>query len=317
MVWINPGTYTRGSSHLDDWNASPPHQVTLTSGFYMGIYQITQEQWFAVMLGNQNYISVSPSWFDGTQGITYGVGFNKEPAAGEVQRKRPVERVSWYDVIVFCNRLSIMEGLIPAYRIPGFGNSDDPNVWGITPNYLSYLYYNLYDHDPQYLYDLCDLYDLDFYDDGWLLMDILCSIWDAVEIVPGSNGYRLPTEAQWEYACRAGTTTAYNTGDTVSDDTGWYGENSGRRTRQVGLKPPNAWGLFDMHGNVYDWCWDRFGTYSSDPQTDPEGPISGSDRVIRGGDFFFGENAIRSAFRYNYDPLRMSSEGIGFRLLRP
>jgi uncharacterized protein YjdB len=113
-----------------------------------------------------------------------------------------------------------------------------------------------------------------------------------------ANGYRLPTEAEWEYACRAGTTTAYNTGSTISTNTGWYSSNSNGTTHPVGQKTPNAWGLYDMHGNVWEWCWDRYGYYSSVAQTNPRGPVSGSWRVIRGGSLSCDERLLlRSAFR--------------------
>ena len=124
----------------------------------------------------------------------------------------------------------------------------------------------------------------------------------AVTVNWNATGYRLPTEAEWEYACRAGTTTAYNTGNTISDNTGWYDANSKSRTHEVGLKPPNAWGLYDMHGNVWEWCWDWYGSYASGAQTDPTGAASGSYRVIRGGCWYnFGQD-LRSAFRFNNFP---------------
>ncbi|MBP7868311.1 MAG: formylglycine-generating enzyme family protein [Acidobacteria bacterium] len=104
------------------------------------------------------------------------------------------------------------------------------------------------------------------------------------ELDPG-NGYRLPTEAEWEYACRAGTTTRFYWGDTLNGDYCWYNGNSGGKTHPVGLKPPNAWGLHDMTGNVSEWCEDFEGDYPSGPVVDPMGPRSGDRRVFRGGNW--------------------------------
>jgi len=257
MVSIPAGTFIMGSptSEPDRLDNETQHSVTL-SAFSMSKYQVTQEQYKAVMGNNPSY-------------------FSSNPQAGETQGKRPVECVSWYDALVFCNKLSILEGLTPAYRISG---STNPADWGTVPTNNS------------------------------------DATWDAVTIVSGSTGYRLPTEAQWEYACRAGTTTAYNTGATISDDTGWYSSNSGDKTHEVGKKPANAWGLCDMHGNVYEWCWDRYGTYPSTSQTDPMGASSGSYRVIRGGYWNFGQY-LRSAYR-SYGSPGNTNYNIGFRLVR-
>jgi formylglycine-generating enzyme required for sulfatase activity len=131
-----------------------------------------------------------------------------------------------------------------------------------------------------------------------------------------ANGYRLPTEAEWEYACRAGTTTAYNTGNTISTNTGWYGDNSNYTMHPVGQKPANAWGLYDMHGNVDEWCWDWYDSYSSGAQTNPRGPTSGSYRVGRGGCWAAGGQSLRSASRGTFNP-SFKDGAMGFRLVRP
>ena len=116
--------------------------------------------------------------------------------------------------------------------------------------------------------------------------------------------YRLPTEAEWEYACRAGTTTAYNFGDDDSElgDYAWIRENSGRTTHPVGGKKPNAWGLYDMHGNVWEWCQDWYKAYPRGTVTDPTGATSGSLRVTRGGCWCSAAGGVRSAERYGYVP---------------
>jgi len=130
-----------------------------------------------------------------------------------------------------------------------------------------------------------------------------------------ANGYRLPTEAEWEYACRAGTTTPYNTGMIINNNTGWYRNNSGNKPHAVGEKPPNAWGLYDMHGNVYEWCWDWFGVYTEEPQTNPAGAASGASRVLRGGGWYDDEHYLRSAYRNGDDPDDLYYDS-SFRLVR-
>ena len=129
--------------------------------------------------------------------------------------------------------------------------------------------------------------------------------------------YRLPTESEWEYACRSGTTTAYSFGDDASrlGDYGWFGGNSDSSTHPVGEKKPNAWGLYDMHGNVFEWCQDRPGVYPSGSATDPTGATSGSLRVFRGGSWYYLARHCRSATRLRYPPLYEVSY-LGFRVLR-
>ena len=269
MVWVEGGTFEMGSNNSLDSGASPPHTVTLTSGFYMAKYQLTQDQWRMVMEANLNDIDPNPSYF------------YSNPAGGEVQGRRSVEQVSWYDALVFCNKLSMADGLSPAYRIP-FYASTDPDVWGIVPTST----------------------DVN---------------WDAVEIEDGSTGYRLPTEAQWEYAVKGGNGTPGNyiySGSDDPDEVAWYNNNSDSMTHEVGLKKANALGLHDLSGNVFEWCWDREGVYTSEAQTDPTGAVSGTNRMIRGGSWRYDTVYLRSVYRVDYNHVSRVNDN-GFRLVRP
>ncbi|MDY0168804.1 MAG: formylglycine-generating enzyme family protein [Thermoguttaceae bacterium] len=129
--------------------------------------------------------------------------------------------------------------------------------------------------------------------------------------------YALPTEAQWEYACRAGTTTAFCFGDSpaIFGQYGWFTDNSGGKTHPIGGLKPNAWGLYDVHGNVWEWCADRYdrGYYANSPTDDPPGPTSGSDRVHRGGGWNTQSRHCRLAFRRSFAPSYRYSH-LGFRL---
>jgi formylglycine-generating enzyme required for sulfatase activity len=260
MVRINGGTFTMGSpsSEASRFDYDVQHRGTVSS-FYMGKHQVTQEEYETVMGTNPS------NW----------KGYNL-----------PVEQVSWYDALVFCNKLSMREGLSPAYSING---NTDPARWGTVPTSSN-------------------------------------STWNAATMVAGSTGYRLPTEAEWEYACRAGTTTPFNTGNNITTSQANYNGNNPynnnakgtyrQRTTVVGSFTSNAWGLYDMHGNVWECCWDWYGAYPTSAQTDPAGASSGSSRVVRGGSWYGSALQVRSANRLSYRPSDRGMD-IGFRLVRP
>jgi formylglycine-generating enzyme required for sulfatase activity len=233
MVRVEGGTFQMGTASGGGSNERPVHTVNIKS-FYMGKYEVTQREWQAIMGNN-------PSYFKGDN--------------------LPVENVSWFDAIEYCNKLSIKEGLTPAYR----GSGDN----------------------------------------------IICD-WNA-------NGYRLPTEAEWEFAAKGGIkdllTAAYSGSNSV-DAVAWYDGNSGRSTHTVGTKAANSLGIYDMSGNVWEWCWDWFGNYSSGSQADPRGHSSGAYRVIRGGGWSASAAYVSSANRdYGCTP-SYRSHGLGFRLVR-
>ncbi len=192
-----------------------------------------------------------------TNGYT-DIGTGRNGCNGDASGEHPVTEVSWWDVIKWCNLRSEIESKTPVYYTSaGFGAGNVLRAGTPTP-----------------------------YAD-----------WDA-------DGYRLPTEAEWEYACRAGSTTTFFNGpithtgsspvDPALDKVGWYGGNSGRNTHPVGRKDPNAWKLYDMHGNVWEWCWDW---YSTSYGVVPRFAYSGPTRVFKGGSWYSGAQFCRSAMR--------------------
>jgi formylglycine-generating enzyme required for sulfatase activity len=142
--------------------------------------------------------------------------------------------------------------------------------------------------------------------------------WDTIQVYLSATGMRLPSEAEWEYACRAGTTTWFQNGSNDGNNVGpiaWYNVNSGNQTHAVGGKAANALGLFDMSGNVWEMVNDWYGGYSSSAQTNPLGPVSGTYRVLRGGSWINDSVVVRSSFRSNSTP-DTSSYVTGFRVAR-
>ena len=219
MLWVKLGTFMMGSPKGEAKRDEDEiqHQVTLTKGFYLGKYEVTQAQWGRVMGNN-------PSNFKGAD--------------------RPVEQVSWNDAVEFCKKLTEME--------------------------------------------------------------------KKAGRMPQGMSYQLPTEAQWEYACRAGTSTMYSWGDSISSKNASYDRDFDDGTTPVGNYSANPWGFHDMHGNVGEWCSDWYGNYPSGSVTNPIGPASGSLRVTRGGSWFYGGANLRSAERLS--PPSHRSNILGFRV---
>ncbi len=226
MVWIEPGTFMMGSPESENGREDNEiqHKVTISEGFWIGKYEITQMQWEKVM--------------------------NTQPWEGQVFFKK--------------------EGDYPAVYVS----------WNHTQEFVAKL-----------------------------------------NELEGREIYRLPTEAEWEYACRAGTDTAYSFDDGVGklDEYGWYGKNTydlgNYYAHKVGQKLPNPWGIYDMHGNIWEWVQDYYGEYSEESQIDPKGPESGDNHVFRGGSFYYLARFARSAYRgYNTPNHRLFN--LGFRIVR-
>jgi formylglycine-generating enzyme required for sulfatase activity len=201
---------------------------------------------------------------------------NPENRSADGWKTLPVEMVNWYEALIFCNRLSAREKLKPAYRVNG---SVNPHDWKGLPTEEE--------------------------DTPW-----------KVELIHGANGYRLPTEAEWEYAARGGVNTGNRyAGSNTIDQVGWYYENSEIRSHEVGRKAPNELNLYDMSGNVMEWCWDWQGAYTAHAKENPLGAHSSHYRIIRGGGWSYAVSYCGVAYRYhNYPYYR--AVNLGFRVAR-
>ncbi|GEM_PF-648555 len=254
MVYVEGGSFMMGSE-TGDSDERPVHTVSLSPSFYMGMYEVTQEQYQQVM-------GTNPSEFKSFTDAS----------------KRPVEKVSWYDSVLFCNLLSQNEGLEPAYYA-------DPAFKTIINNATAYT-------------------------------DGTNAYWKR-----DAKGYRLPTEAEWEYAAKGGNKARgyIYAGYNNLAQAAWYKDNSASTTHPVGLRAPNELGLYDMLGNVWEWCWDWYNYwyyYSKNPNIDPTGADSGAGRVCRGGSWDSVADDCRLARRGNSSPGYRHDIFLGFRVAR-
>jgi len=255
MVLVEGGSFMMGYTGEDQ---QPIHSVTLSS-FLMGKYEIKQNEWIAIMGSN--------------------------PSFNTTDLNCPVEKVTWYSILVYCNKRSIAEGLTPCYTISG---STDPDTWGAIPTTTN-------------------------------------ATWSAVTCNWSAKGYRLPTESEWEYAARGGKNpqSYLYSGSNVANDVAWYKTNSlvggYMVSHPVATRAANSLGIYDMSGNVWEWIWDWYGSsYNAGPETNPTGPASpdpGCGHLQRGGAFTGGMDVITVYNRFEGYPASKYSD-LGFRVVR-
>jgi formylglycine-generating enzyme required for sulfatase activity len=260
LVLISRGKFRMGSSDDDkeaDSDEKPQHKVEISRPFFLAAHKTTQAQ-FEKVLGR------NPSWFSAT-------GSGKDKVEGLDTTRFPVEMVSFFDAIEFCNKLSEKEDRRPCYRLMGIERDSD----GIKSA--------------------------------------------EVEVLSDGTGYRLPTEAEWEYCAQAGMTTRYSFGDAATSlgDYAWFTGNSGGRTHPVGEKKPNGWGLYDMGGLACEWCEDVWHSVYTGAPSDGSAWRSGGEqgpRVVRGGSWYHGARVCRPAYRGGCAP-GSRNYYLGFRVV--
>ena len=263
FVLIPAGTFQMGSNAGEEYE-KPVHEVTLTKDYYIGKYEITQAEYEKYYSFVEN--SITSDYGDGDE--------------------YPAYFVNWFDTLVYCNKRSISENLMPCYSING---TTGPDGWGEVPDSKEHKNY------ATWLTVTCDFH---------------------------ANGYRLPTEAEWEYAARAGDNTVdtltYSGTSDVNELWGyaWYSSNSNSTTHEVGRKKANAFGLYDMSGNVMEWCWDVYtDTYDEQDNVDPTGASSGEFRVHRGSSWNNTEKYLAVSSRLERTPSGRWYD-YGFRVVR-
>ena len=249
--------------HTENAGDNAPHTVSLTA-YRIGETEVTQELWQAVM-------GTNPSSFQGS---------SNPPESSEVQGKRPVENVNWYQCIAFCNKLSKACNLDPCYTVSGV-DFDALNFSNIPTS-----------NNTDWNNAVCDR---------------------------SKNGFRLPTEAEWEWAAMGGKNYRWAGTDTKSElkNYAWYknadGGDANGKTHQVKLKSANGYGLYDMSGNVWEWCWDWYSSTTPTGGQDPAGGASGTNRVERGGGWDSYAGSCTVGLRRDLSP-DDRSDILGFRL---
>ncbi len=247
----------------DDTTSGNEKRPVQISAYMIGETEVTQELWQAVMGNN-------PS------------NFKNSPASGETQSKRPVERVSWYDAIAFCNKLSIKLGKEPCYKV---------QVGGVDVDFATLTYADIPTSSN--------------------------SDWNNATLDLTKNGFRLPTESEWEWAAKGGSEDKYAGANTAGDlvNYAWYNSNAGGKTHEVKKKKANGYGLYDMSGNVWEWTydWQKSITGGVDLGKDYTGASSGSHRVYRGGSWIGIAGSCARASHFGNTP-DFRHHSLGFRL---